>query len=429
MNVHDSEHIAGVLEQSGYLESEDPLESDILIFNTCCVRKSAENRLWGALGRVADHEKRIIVAVTGCCASLYGMKILSDFPNVSLVFGRSEINELPQILSRASKQRILAVGDPSSGEIDFQHQRSCFPARAWVALSHGCSNYCTYCVVPLVRGPERCRPLGEVVEEVRRDMRDGKVKEVFLLGQNLNSYRDPGNNKIGFARALEEICSIDGVDRLKFLTSHPKDLTQDIIDAMADLPAVCSYLHLPLQAGSNPVLQSMNRMYGREHYLELVEEVRGKIGDITLTTDIMVGFPGESEEDFKMTMEMVEMIRFDGAYTFIYSGRPGTKAEKSLDLVPEEDKKRRFLFLAERQTEITYEKNRQLLGKWVEVLVEGVAKKGKGLLTGRNRGHRVVNFPGELSLVGSLAWVKIAKAGKNSLTGTMVEEKTGALAI
>lgn len=419
MNLHDSEHIAGILERTGLVKSDEAESSDVVVFNTCCVRGSAENRLWGALGHVSSWNDPRVVVVTGCSAQLHGTNILSDFPGVNLVIGRDKIETLPELIERSERQRLCAVGDPSGGPIDFMNRVPLLPSRGWVEISHGCSNFCSYCIVPFVRGRERCRSLGSVVEEVERLVRVDGVKEIFLLGQNVNSYKDARNPEWGFAEALRRISSIEGVHRVKFLTSNPKDLGDDIIDAFAGLSQVCGFLHLPLQAGSDRILESMNRGYDSDHFLEIVEKLRSSMPDLVLTTDIMVGFPGETGQEFSDTVSMLERVRFDGAYTFMYCDRPGTRASDLGEKIGEEEKKRRLEKVARLQSEITHEKNMELVGRTVEVLVEGPAKRGEGLLTGRDRGNRVVNFPGSEELVGELQIVTITGSGKNSLRGTL----------
>jgi tRNA-2-methylthio-N6-dimethylallyladenosine synthase len=419
MNVHDSEHIAGVLEQAGYLRAPAADAAEVVIFNTCCVRQSAEDRVWGNLGalsRPADSTPRV-VAVCGCMAERHGAGIMTRSQTVNLVFGMEALPRLPELIEASMAARVIDIGDVNEACID------CLPAirarasQAWVPLSHGCDNNCAYCVVPAVRGAERCRPPLEILDEVR-ELASAGVVEVILLGQNVNSYRSGTGAGSSFAELLEAVASIEGIERVKFETSHPRDLGDDILEAMSSVPELCEYLHLPVQSGSDRVLAAMNRGYGRDRYMELATRARQRVGGLVLTTDLIVGFPGETERDFADTLDLVERVAFDAAYMFIYSEREGTPAARMGDEVPEEVKRRRFAELAGIQEGITARSLQMVVGHDVEVVVDGPSKRGD-LMTARTRGHQVVLVPPTGGAEGILT-AHVHEAGRHSLRGTVV---------
>jgi len=364
----------------------------------------------------------LIIAVCGCMMQQPEVveHIKKVYRHVDLIFGTHNLYKFPELLYNAisSDQTVIEIMD-SIGLIaeDVPIQRK-DGFKAWVTVMYGCNNFCSYCIVPYVRGRERSREFGKIVEEVKMLGQQG-VKEITLLGQNVNSYGKDLGGDISFARLLTELNKVEGIERIRFMTSHPKDLSDELIYAMRDLDKLCEHLHLPFQAGSTKILKEMNRKYTKEDYLRLVEKIKQNIPDISLTTDIIVGFPGETEEDFQDTLDVVEKVRFDQAYTFLYSKRTGTPAAKSLNQIPEEVKKERFQRLLELQNRISKEINDSYLNKKVEVLVEGKSKTNEKNYTGRTRGNKVVNFQGDDQLIGKLVTVKINTVKTWSLEGNI----------
>lgn len=418
MNVHDSEHIAGVLEADGFTASANLEEAGVIVLNTCCVRQSAEDKVWGKLSALVDEapQRSRVVAVCGCMAERHGVDIMRRARVVNLVFGMDALCRLPQLIQDALRAPVCDLGVVENARVDCLPDVRPAGAQAWVPVSHGCDNRCAYCVVPMVRGAERSRPLAEVVSEVERLAGDG-VQEVILLGQNVNSYGSdllPGQS---FADMLRAAASVDGILRVKFETSHPRDLGEDILEAMAEVPEVCEYLHLPVQSGSNRVLEAMNRGYTREYYVDLAARAREKVSRLVLTTDLIVGFPGETEKDFADTLALVETVDFDAAYMFLYSPREGTPAAGMPREVDEEVKHRRFDELARLQEGITARSLEKVVGRDVEVIVDGYSRRG-GLLRARTRGHRVVLLTCEEGARGVLT-AHVHRAGRHSLRGTI----------
>lgn len=420
MNVHDSEHISGVLTKSGYSPAETMEDASTVVFNTCCVRESAEDRVWGNLSTIASRpDGPAVVAVCGCMAVRHGVEILRRFPGVRLVFGLDALERLPELLRACRDAPICDLGDMSSARIDGLPATRRSSSRAWVPVSHGCDNRCAYCVVPSVRGSQRSRPPDEVVAEINRLAEEGVV-EVTLLGQNVNSYgRDLAGGE-DFAHLLKRIASVPGVGRVKFETSHPRDLTDGLLEVMSAGGSICEYLHLPLQSGSDRVLEAMNRGYTRDYYLARAHRARELVNGLALTTDIIVGFPGETERDFNETLDLVRQVEFDSAYTFIYSPREGTPAYHLDDDVPSDVKHRRLEELSRLQTEITSRRLSMIVGKDVEVMVEGPART-PGDVVGRTRAHQVLVLPAEDAPVESLVRAVINGAGGHSLRGSVSE--------
>lgn len=420
MNFHDSEHVAGVLRAAGYRQTGSAEGADVIVFNTCCVREGAEDRVWGNLGSLAGTRGPggggPTVAVCGCMAQRHGVEILRRFPAVSLVFGEGSLERLPRLLVECGRAPVCDLGEMDRSAIDRLPAERTSPASAWVPVSHGCDNMCSYCVVPFVRGRERCRPPGEVVEEVRRLAAEG-VLEVTLLGQNVNSYGRgaPGG---GFAGLLGEVCRVPGIRRVKFETSHPRDLAEEILEVMAEEPAACEYLHLPVQSGSDRVLRLMNRGYTRDYYLGIASRARERVPGVALSTDMIVGFPGETEKDFEETLDLVRRARFDSAYMFIYSPREGTAAFEMEDDVSPGEKKERFDRLAALQEEMTGRSLEGCVGLEVEALVERPGRLA-GQVVARTRGHRVVVLSEREAGIGSLVSARITGAGGHSLRGTV----------
>ena len=426
MNEHDTEILAGLCERLGYIRAHAISEADLIILNTCCVRGNAENRIYGHIGNlkpVKEARPDIILAVCGCMAQEPGERerIRSSFPHVDMVFGPQNLHDFPALLQRVrdGEGRVFQV-DLGPGEVheDLPVTRAS-TLKAWVTIIQGCNNFCSYCIVPFVRGRERSRRPERILDEVRGLVADG-VREITLLGQNVNSYgRDLGGNS-DFASLLRQVDAIPGISRIRFMTSHPKDLSDALIAAMAECPGVCEHLHLPAQAGSDRILDLMDRKYDRARYLYLVERLRAAIPAIALTTDLIVGFPGETEEDFAATLALVREVRFDGAFTFAYSPRLGTKAADLPDQVPEDVKLERLYRLIEVQNEISREKNEALRGTVHEVLVEGPSDRDPEVWCGRTSGNKLVLFPGSAE-VGSLIPIRITEPQTWTLHGEKVE--------
>jgi len=419
MNEHDSEVAAGLLEGMGYRPAQDPGQADLVLINTCCVRATAEQKVFSLLGRLTA--KGRLLAVGGCLAQREGMaaELRRRFPAVRLIFGTHALPRLPELVKRAAAGKtVVAVEDSRAGRPEGLGARRAPGVRAWVPVIYGCNNFCTYCVVPLVRGRERSRLPDDVAAEVEGLFRQG-YREVTLLGQNVNSYgRDlaPGTDLAGLLARLDDRT---GGGRLRFLTSHPRDLDDRLIEAVASLPAVCEHFHLPAQSGSDHILELMHRGYTRARYLDLVRRIRAAMPEAGLTTDLIVGFPRESDEDFAATLDLVEEAAFDAAFTFVYNARPGTPAAGMEGHVPEEIKKERIALLIARQKRISLARNQARVGKVEEVLVESAGADGS--VFGRTRANRPVTFPGGPALVGSRRSVRILRAGPQALFGEAVE--------
>ena len=424
MNVHDSEHIAGVLENAGYERADSVEQSGLLIFNTCCVRQSAEDRVWGNLGalNLTEGNRGRIVAVCGCMAQRHGVEILRRSPVANLVFGMDALSRLPELIEESRRSPVCDLGDVSHATIDCLPAIRGSKAQAWVPVSHGCDNRCAYCVVPMVRGAQRSRAMSDIVDEVERLVGQG-AREIILLGQNVNSYGRDLETTVSFAGLLDAVASVEGIRRVKFETSHPRDLTHEVLEVMAREPHICEYLHLPVQSGSDRVLAAMNRGYGRDYCFELIARARKTVPELTVTTDIITGFPGETEDDFADTLELLREVEFDSAYLFIYSEREGTPASLLGGNVSIEEKHRRFDKLARLQEGITARSLEKIVGHDVEVLIEGFSKRG-GFLAGRARGHQVVLLSGDRPN-GCLARANIHEAGKRTLRGKVVEVLDG----
>lgn len=438
MNVHESEKIAGLLESIGYTQCPLGENSDIIVFNTCCIRDTAERRALGNIGVTKSEKKRnpnLILAVVGCMTQQDGAaeNIKNRYPYVDIVLGTRNISELPQQINivktsreaaRKSdkKYRCFDIEQPDK-YLDIDENtpslRTSFP-NAWVNIIYGCNNFCTYCIVPYVRGRELSRNMNNVIDEVKFCVDNG-YKEITLLGQNVNSYgNDIEDANINFASLLSEIDKIEGKFRVRFMTSHPKDLSDDVIDVMAGSNKICNNLHLPIQSGSNKVLSDMNRRYTREKYLVLIEKLRSKMPDIGITTDIMVGFPTETEADFLDTMDIVERVRYSNAFTFIYSPRKGTPARK-MEQIPYVVKQERIGRLIKLQNKITKEISAsEYDGKVFDVLCEDVAAKHDGMVCGRTESGRLVNFNGSSDDIGQFFNVKITQSRSASLFGHKV---------
>ncbi len=413
MNEHDSERLAGLMEVAGYVRVAAPDEADVAILNTCAIRENADNKLYGHLGALKPIKERtgLKIAVGGCQAEKDREGVIARAPWVDVVFGTRNIDALPRL--------VQAVDDAGVPLVEFAEQfevhPSALPARrgspfhAWVAIQYGCNNGCTFCIVPAVRGPEVSRPLGEIVGEVQRLVDDG-VTEISLLGQNVNSYGRDLTGRPIFSELLRAVNDVDGVRRIRYTSPHPKDFKKDTALAMAECEAVCEHLHFPVQSGSDEVLRRMKRAYSRSAYLDKVAMARDLIPDLALTTDIIVGFPGETDHEFEDTMSLVEDVRYDSAYMFQYSKRPGTDAATMDGQLPKHVVQERFDRLLETQTQISFERNRQLIGESVEVTIERPAsKRDRSKATGRTRTNKLVHVAVD-SAPGALVDATIADA-------------------
>ncbi|AEF94271.1 (Dimethylallyl)adenosine tRNA methylthiotransferase miaB [Desulfotomaculum nigrificans CO-1-SRB] len=425
MNERDSESLAGMLEDMGYLPTESREEADIIILNTCCVRETAESKVFGLLGRLRQlkvAKPDLIIGVAGCMSQQeeVAKKIRHSFPFVDIIFGTHNIHELPRMIQqvRENQEAVLEVWATEKGIAENVPVRRKDKLKAWVTIMYGCNNFCTYCIVPYVRGRERSRNPENIIEEIKGLVAQG-YKEVTLLGQNVNSYGKDLQMDYRFADLLLDLDKITGLKRIRFMTSHPRDFDQRLIDIIASTNKVCEHFHLPAQAGSNRILKLMNRGYTREHYLQLIDNIRKAIPGASITSDIMVGFPGETEEDFADTLDLVRRVRYDSAFTFVYNIRSGTPAAK-MEQVPEEVKSARIQKLIDLQNQISLENNRQEEGKVLEVLVEGETKTNPDKLAGRSRTNKLVVFDGSPDLTGQLVPIKITKGRLNLLEGELV---------
>lgn len=428
MNEEDSEKLAGMLENMGYIKSNVRNESDIIIFNTCCVRENAEFKVYGNLGELKALKRsnpNLIIAVSGCMMQQKEMPelIKKKYPHVDIIFGTHNIHRLPELLNNAlqGKSTIIEIWDAEGDIIEGLPIQREGDIKAFVTIMYGCNNFCTYCIVPYTRGRERSREPESIINEIKELSSKG-YKEITLLGQNVNSYGKDLEN-MTFAGLLRMVNEVKGIDRVRFMTSHPKDLTDDVIVAIKECDKVCEHIHLPVQSGSTQILKKMNRKYSKEDYLKLVEKIKSSIDGAALTTDIIVGFPGETEEDFNETLDLVARVEFDSAFTFIYSARKGTPAEKYEAQVPEAVKHERFNRLVELINSISERKNREYKNKTVEVLVEGYSKSDETRLTGRTRTGKLVNFTGgDINLTGKLVNVKITESQTWTLQGELIND-------
>jgi len=412
MNARDSEKILGVLEKAGYVESEDE-HADFVIYNTCTVRENACNRVYGRLGYLSTLKKKnefMKIALCGCMMQEEHVreKIHQSYPFVDLVFGTHNIYKFAELLVEMlfSDFQIVEVVEGSNKIVEELPIVRKYSYKSGVNITFGCNNFCSYCIVPYVRGREKSREPKDIIREIEKLASDGVV-EVMLLGQNVNSYGKGLADPITFAELLQEVEKIDGIERIRFMTSHPKDLSDELIEVMANSKKICRHLHLPVQSGSSRILKIMNRHYDREHYLNLVKKIREKLPDVALTTDIIVGFPGETEEDFLETLSLVKEVEYDSAFTFIYSKRTGTPAASMPDQVPEDVVKDRFDRLLKEVQEISEKRARAYEGQDATVLVESVNEQDASLVTGRMSNNLLVHFPGDKDLIGKLVDVHL----------------------
>ena len=425
LNENDSEKIAGMVENLGYEKTDDLNKCDLVVFNTCCVRENAEERLFGKIGEIKKlkEERGTIIAIGGCMMQEEHIleKIKKSYKYIDLVFGTHTLNKFEEDLKKIieDKKKIRDVIDIDGEVIEGLPIKRNDKFKASVSIMYGCNNFCSYCIVPYVRGRERSRKKEDILNEVESLARDG-YKEITLLGQNVNSY--DGGDGYKFSNLLYDVCKIDGIERIRFISPHPKDFTDDVIKAIKDNKKISRIVHLPLQSGSTKVLKEMNRKYTKEQYLALAEKMRKEIPDILFSTDIIVGFPGETEEDFENTLDVVRKMNYEQIFMFIYSRRVGTVADKMENQIPEEIKHERFERLKKLYDDNVSKNNEKFIGKVEKILVDGESKNNENMLTGRNDANKVIIFEGSKDLIGKMINVKITEEHKWYLKGE-VEDK------
>lgn len=426
MNVVDSEQIVDLVQQLEYEQVDSPDRADLIILNTCSIRARAERKVYGHLGRFKPLKQQrpgLILAVCGCVAQQEGQRMLEKVPYLDIVCGTHNVHRFADMVRQVEERRARCV---EVAFLEAEQRRRLFPERKhvdgitrFVTVIQGCDNFCAYCIVPHVRGREVSRPAAEVVHEVRSLVEQG-VREVTLIGQNVNSYGRKEGDEISFAALLRQINAVEGLERIRFMTSHPKDLSDELIDCFGELDKLCKHIHLPVQAGGDAVLKAMRRGYTREQYLDRIARLRAVCPDIRITSDVIVGFPGETENDFEQTMDLLRQARFAEIYSFIFSPRPGTSAADLPDDTSKEIKQERFDRMLALQEEITLEYHRGDVGKELPVLVEGSSRQGKGQLFGRTTWNRIVNFDGGPDLIGKIVPVRLTRAYRNSHLGKLV---------
>jgi len=429
MNEHDSERMLRLLEGVSYSETKEAKEADLILINTCSVREKPEHKVYSALGRFKKlkEEKGTIIGVAGCVAQQEGERLLDRMPYLDMVIGTQAIPALPNLVKKveALGQRVCETGFDANGE----YLKTPLPqkppvvgsirlvkVKSYGTIMQGCDRFCSFCIVPYVRGRERSQPSYEIIEEVK-DLAEMGVKEVCLLGQNVNGYGKGIGGELGFSELLHRINEVNGIERIRFTTSHPADLSEELIQAFTELTKLCDHIHLPFQSGSSRILKAMHRGYTKESYLEKIDRLKEVCPSIALTADVIVGFTGEEEMDFEETLELLQRVRFDDLFSFKYSPRKGTRAAQYEGRVEEKVKQDRLTILQGIQKEITLQKNQALVGSVEEILVEGRSKQSDRDVTGRTRSNKVVNFEGDLGIVGKLVHVRITKAFPHSLRG------------
>ena len=438
MNVHDSERMAGLLEQAGFEPTDDAADADVVVINTCSVRERAEEKLYTRLGELrqlaAEQGHDPIVAVAGCVAQQEGANILKRAPGVAdIVVGTQAIRRLPVLVAEAAN-RPRARGQAALTDLNpyddvtwpLGTTRRADPVKAYVTIIEGCNEFCSFCVVPYTRGHERMRPKADILAEVREAAATGH-REVQLLGQIVNHYAAPDDAACDFTALLEAVHAVDGIDRIRFASPHPRHVSPRFLDAMAALPKICRHLHLPVQSGSTRVLEAMRRRYTRDSYLALVADIRRRLPDVALSTDMIIGFPGEGAADFDETLSLTAAVRFHSMFSFKYSERPNTLAEKRMaDDVAEDEKTRRIVALQALQRDIQAELNAALVGQEVDVLVDAASRRRETELSGRTSTNVVVNLPGPASWIGTMRRVRVQRAGPHSVWGTVADaDKAG----
>ena len=427
MNAKDSEKLTGILKEAGYeiIESED---ADFVIFNTCTVRDNANQRVYGRLGQLGHQKKKnpnMKIALCGCMMQEAAVieKIKKSYRHVNLIFGTHNIFKFAELLYRmlTSDKMVIDIWESTDKIVETLPIERKFPFKCGINIMFGCNNFCSYCIVPYVRGRERSREMNEILDEIKRLAADG-VKEVMLLGQNVNSYGKNLDTPVSFAKLLSEVEKIDGIERIRFMTSHPKDLSDELIAVMKDSKKICKHLHLPLQSGSTRILEKMNRRYTKESYLALVDKLRAEIPDLALTTDIIVGFPGETAEDVDDTIDVIRKAGYNNAFTFIYSKRTGTPAAAMENQVPADEVQKQFNRVLEAVQETANEQAGTLTGQIMDVLVEEINEHDSSLVTGRLSNNTLVHFKGEESLIGSIVNVRLKEAKGFYYFGEIVNE-------
>ena len=427
MNEHDSETLAGMLIEKGYVPAAERKDANIVIFNTCSIRENADKRFFGTLGqlkrRKTEQRENFTVCVCGCMMQQQHIidTIKAKYPWVDVIFGTHNLHQLPELLDNLYKEKHkqLAIWEEGGEIVEGLPAKRLFKHKAFVNIMYGCNNFCTYCIVPYTRGRERSRAAEDILKEVQALAADG-VKEITLLGQNVNSYKGisrENSEKTDFTDLIYMLSEVDGIERIRFMTSHPKDISDKLIAAFGKCEKLCHYIHLPVQAGSSKVLKEMNRHYTREDYLEIVRKLREVDPDIAISTDIIVGFPGETEEEFEETLTLCEEVRYDSAFTFLYSVRKGTPAEKFENQIPEEIKHERFNRLVDVINRISAEKNAEYVGRIEKVLVDGPSKNNSKTYGGRTESFKLVNFRGTPDMIGQVIDVLITGANTFSLEG------------
>jgi tRNA-2-methylthio-N6-dimethylallyladenosine synthase len=436
MNVYDSTKLLELMQFNGWEKAVNQDEADFIFVNTCSIREKAAQRVISHLKRLKAQKKKnpnLILGVGGCVAEQEGKNLIAEVPWLNLVAGPGRLSEIPQILEtltshsspvvlsgRTEPQSVIPMLNEEKPQ-SYKENLEASPLSAFLTIMQGCDNYCAYCVVPYLRGPETSRPHQDIIQEAQ-DLINRGSREIILLGQNVNSYGRPGHRGgEDFVKLLSQVAVLPGLKRLRFTTSHPKDFPKDLVNLFGTLPTLCEHLHLPLQSGSDNILKAMGRRYDRAHYLELVSNLKKTCPNLALSTDIIVGFPGETEQDFQDTISMLETVRYDFIYSFKYSNRPMTKARLLPEQIPEQEKARRLDIVQNTQKAITLSIHRSLIGKTVEVLVEGKARRS-GQLTGRSRALKLINFDGPDSLIGQLVMVKIIEAWPVSLLGELSQK-------
>ncbi len=425
MNGHDSQKLAGMLENAGYVKASAKANADFIIFNTCCVREHAELRVFGNIGalkKLKDEKPELIIAVCGCMMQQEDVakRLYKRFPYVDIVFGTHELEHFPEMLEKAlSKERVLkldgAADDIPEGLPILRDNKF----STCVTIMYGCNNFCTYCIVPYVRGRERSRKPEDILNEVRKLAENG-YKEIMLLGQNVNSYWHE-ESKTDFPKLMRLVNDVDGIERIRFMTSHPKDLSDELITVMAECNKVCHHIHLPVQSGNDKILKDMNRRYDRDRYFSLVNKLRAAVKDVEITTDIIVGFPGETDEDFLDTVSLVKQVGFSAAYTFMYSPRKGTKAAVMEAQISADIKKKRLAELNCVIADVLKRDNQRFVGSSGEILVEGYDRRNTPMAYGKLSNFKMVYFPGDESMIGSMRKVKVTKTENNSLIGELID--------
>lgn len=426
MNVHESEKIAGILHRMGYEETNTNEDADIIVFNTCCIRENAENHAFGNIGALKKLKKQnpnLLIAVGGCMTQEKGKTdvLKKKFPFIDIMFGALNLEDLEALIIRKKnqKKKVIEIREKEGEIVEFTDAyRTSYP-NAWVNIMYGCNNFCSYCIVPYVRGRERSRKPENIINEVKELVAQG-YKEITLLGQNVNSYGTDGNVGMTFAQLLDAVASIEGKFRVRFMTSHPKDFNEDVVKVMKKHEKICRLVHLPVQSGSNSILQAMNRRYTREKYLSEIEMLRSYLPEAEVTTDIIVGFPGETEEDYLATEDLVKKVDYASAFTFVYSKRQGTKAAEMENQIPENIQKDRIMRLVELVNSLTRKKSEKYVGKKVEILCEDYDEK-KGLYLGRDEFGRMGYFESDVNVVGKFVVLNVTRANGISLFGEIVE--------